>query len=395
MADYCKSLPFSYSSYQNTVGPLLDYSFLDYYRNGMENNRYLWNSTINQDSREYDDLQTKGDNMLHLDFSHAGDNESAVAMTCESQPHCTHVYEKYKETIKPRKTRIRTFFTVEQRQALEKHFQDRQYLNSCQIQKIAKMQNLDYKTVKTWFQNRRTKLKKEQQARKWSLEKESDSLQIFQTVPICGNNNAWRRQIPEEYSNYSYNGDYLMAPFQWFQGTTGNPEVHPLLQNENCTEESMVYMPQITAPTLTVDQDQALERCFHSQGPVTPFQMNTFANRLGLDFETAFQTLPIFFENMTLSDGTSQPAYTPRTQVLRDNEPTPQDIPGHCMAELDCKVYQAEVNTACKTQLLGENDDFALYHFSIYHEQKSVAYLQPSSVHPYNDGGHLMDHFSF
>ncbi|XP_049927449.1 ventral expressed homeobox [Epinephelus moara] len=59
--------------------------------------------------------------------------------------------------------RMRTKFTSEQIGKLEKEFSKHRYLGAMQRRKIAEKLNLSETQVKTWFQNRRMKLKREVQ----------------------------------------------------------------------------------------------------------------------------------------------------------------------------------------------------------------------------------------
>ena len=57
--------------------------------------------------------------------------------------------------------RRRTTFTSSQLKALEEKFQDKKYLTITERNSLAKQQRLTDTQVKTWFQNRRTKWKKQ------------------------------------------------------------------------------------------------------------------------------------------------------------------------------------------------------------------------------------------
>ncbi|KAK9964873.1 hypothetical protein ABG768_006006 [Culter alburnus] len=59
--------------------------------------------------------------------------------------------------------RVRTKFTSEQISSLEKTFSKHKYLGATQRRKIAEKLHLSETQVKTWFQNRRMKLKREVQ----------------------------------------------------------------------------------------------------------------------------------------------------------------------------------------------------------------------------------------
>ncbi|NP_571775.1 ventral expressed homeobox [Danio rerio] len=59
--------------------------------------------------------------------------------------------------------RVRTKFTCDQISGLEKSFSKHRYLGATQRRKIAEKLHLSETQVKTWFQNRRMKLKREVQ----------------------------------------------------------------------------------------------------------------------------------------------------------------------------------------------------------------------------------------
>nr|XP_033780963.1 homeobox protein NANOG-like [Geotrypetes seraphini] len=59
-----------------------------------------------------------------------------------------------------RRPKARTVFTQEQLWALRQHFHRQHYLTPLQIQQVAATLGLTAKQVKTWFQNRRMKLKR-------------------------------------------------------------------------------------------------------------------------------------------------------------------------------------------------------------------------------------------
>ncbi|KFQ32048.1 Homeobox protein NANOG, partial [Merops nubicus] len=66
-----------------------------------------------------------------------------------------------------RKAKSRTAFSQEQLQTLHQRFQSQKYLSPQQIRELAAALGLTYKQVKTWFQNRRMKLKRCQKHSLW------------------------------------------------------------------------------------------------------------------------------------------------------------------------------------------------------------------------------------
>ncbi|NWH56405.1 NANOG protein, partial [Geococcyx californianus] len=67
-----------------------------------------------------------------------------------------------------RKAKSRTAFSKEQLQTLHQRFQSQKYLSPQQIRELSAALGLTYKQVKTWFQNRRMKLKRCQKHSLWA-----------------------------------------------------------------------------------------------------------------------------------------------------------------------------------------------------------------------------------
>ncbi|XP_006032698.3 homeobox protein NANOG-like [Alligator sinensis] len=73
-----------------------------------------------------------------------------------------------KSTGEVKKAKSRTAFSKEQLQTLHQRFQSQKYLSPQQIRELAATLALTYKQVKTWFQNRRMKLKRCQKHGLWA-----------------------------------------------------------------------------------------------------------------------------------------------------------------------------------------------------------------------------------
>ncbi|NXS54030.1 NANOG protein, partial [Brachypteracias leptosomus] len=67
-----------------------------------------------------------------------------------------------------KKAKSRTAFSQKQLQTLHQRFQSQKYLSPQQIRELAAALGLTYKQVKTWFQNRRMKLKRCQKHSLWT-----------------------------------------------------------------------------------------------------------------------------------------------------------------------------------------------------------------------------------
>ncbi|XP_074014141.1 homeobox protein NANOG-like [Numenius arquata] len=80
-----------------------------------------------------------------------------------------------------RKAKSRTAFSKEQLQTLHQRFQSQKYLSPQQIRELAATLGLTYKQVKTWFQNRRMKLKRCQKHSLWTERAQCLTQSGFQT----------------------------------------------------------------------------------------------------------------------------------------------------------------------------------------------------------------------
>ena len=103
-------------------------------------------SDEHETSRDFDN----GDDALpDVDVSKEDDGSGDDDMTSSSHDH----------NGKPR--RVRTAFTYEQLVALENKFRQTRYLSVCERLNLALALNLTETQIKIWFQNRRTKWKKQ------------------------------------------------------------------------------------------------------------------------------------------------------------------------------------------------------------------------------------------
>ncbi|XP_045926931.1 NK1 transcription factor related 2-like,a [Micropterus dolomieu] len=100
---------------------------------------------------------------------------------------------------KPR--RARTAFTYEQLVALENKFRTTRYLSVCERLNLALSLSLTETQVKIWFQNRRTKWKKQNPGADSTLQPGSNSLvNVSPNPPTCGSNPA---SFHQSFPNFS------------------------------------------------------------------------------------------------------------------------------------------------------------------------------------------------
>uniref|UniRef100_A0A3B4FBG1 Ventral homeobox n=1 Tax=Pundamilia nyererei TaxID=303518 RepID=A0A3B4FBG1_9CICH len=89
-----------------------------------------------------------------------------TTLTCKPHIPCMVEVGDDSEGEATQQRRLRTKFTSEQVSKLEHTFSKQKYLGATQRRKIAEELNLSETQVKTWFQNRRMKLKREVQDRR-------------------------------------------------------------------------------------------------------------------------------------------------------------------------------------------------------------------------------------
>ncbi|XP_072535094.1 homeobox protein NANOG [Salminus brasiliensis] len=92
-------------------------------------------------------------------FNTEGDRVPAVSSPPEQLP------------SQPRKAKARTAFSEGQMNALTDRFNVQRYLTPAEMKTLAGLTGLTYKQVKTWFQNRRMKLKRHQKDNSWVSER--------------------------------------------------------------------------------------------------------------------------------------------------------------------------------------------------------------------------------
>ncbi|XP_047459591.1 NK1 transcription factor related 2-like,a [Mugil cephalus] len=124
------------------------------------------------------------------------DRESAVILQ-DPSPHKRRRHDQ--ACAKPR--RARTAFTYEQLVALENKFRATRYLSVCERLNLALSLSLTETQVKIWFQNRRTKWKKQNPGADSTLQPGSNSLVNVSPNPgTCGSSSA---NFHQTFSNFS------------------------------------------------------------------------------------------------------------------------------------------------------------------------------------------------
>ncbi|XP_018552337.1 NK1 transcription factor related 2-like,a isoform X1 [Lates calcarifer] len=125
------------------------------------------------------------------------DGESTVALQVPS-PHKRRRPDQ--ACAKPR--RARTAFTYEQLVALENKFRATRYLSVCERLNLALSLSLTETQVKIWFQNRRTKWKKQNPGADSTLQPGSNSLVSVSPNPAtCGSSSASFHQTFPNFSS--------------------------------------------------------------------------------------------------------------------------------------------------------------------------------------------------
>lgn len=105
------------------------------------------------------EVENRGTNYLQNSAEECEEYEDDKESTSSSEMRDDYINKQNSHMNKLR--RRRTTFTSSQLKALEDKFQDKKYLTITERNNLAKQQKLSDTQVKTWFQNRRTKWKKQ------------------------------------------------------------------------------------------------------------------------------------------------------------------------------------------------------------------------------------------
>ncbi|XP_037549831.1 homeobox protein NANOG [Nematolebias whitei] len=119
------------------------------------------------------------------------------------------------------KTSLRTTFSPSQLEALSRSFSAQKYLNPAEMKDLANQTGLTYKQVKTWFQNRRMKLRKCQRDISWASDHYAFFTKMFAIClfqyPVDG-----RPQLWERYNQHAVEAAYKKTPHDlaYYLGTS-------------------------------------------------------------------------------------------------------------------------------------------------------------------------------
>ncbi|MEQ2212407.1 hypothetical protein XENOCAPTIV_030343 [Xenoophorus captivus] len=143
------------------------------------------------------------------------------------------------------KAKVRAAFSESQMNALVQRFSVQRYLTPAEMKSLAEMTGLTYKQVKTWFQNRRMKLRRHQKDTSWVSERYAIQKDGSVHRPVFSNvashvppyQGDGRPQFGEHYNQHMMgtafqkapqNLPYYIAPVG---GTAGSPGYQPWSTN--------------------------------------------------------------------------------------------------------------------------------------------------------------------
>uniref|UniRef100_A0A3B4ZU30 Homeobox protein Nkx-2.6-like n=1 Tax=Stegastes partitus TaxID=144197 RepID=A0A3B4ZU30_9TELE len=127
----------------------------------------------------------------------ANNNTSAAPITAPKKPGTPGMNN-------PR-GKVRTAFSESQMNTLVHRFSVQRYLTPAEMKNLAELTGLTYKQVKTWFQNRRMKLRRHQKDTSWVSERYSINKEsMFSTIPpyIPPYQGEARPQLREHYNQH-------------------------------------------------------------------------------------------------------------------------------------------------------------------------------------------------
>ncbi|KAK3551813.1 hypothetical protein QTP70_027239 [Hemibagrus guttatus] len=115
-----------------------------------------------------------GSEVVSSSVSAAAEGPTCVNVDGDYESPAVSATAPYSEPVaaqQPRKAKARTAFSEKQMSALNDRFNVQRYLTPAEMKTLAGLTGLTYKQVKTWFQNRRMKLKRHQKDNSWVSER--------------------------------------------------------------------------------------------------------------------------------------------------------------------------------------------------------------------------------
>ncbi|XP_043960123.1 homeobox protein NANOG [Gambusia affinis] len=118
------------------------------------------------------------------------------------------------------KVKVRAAFTESQMNALVQRFSVQRYLTPAEMKNLAEMTGLTYKQVKTWFQNRRMKLRRHQKDTSWVSERYAVHKDTSIHRPVLSNmashippyQGDGRPQFRDHYNQHSMEAAFTKTP---------------------------------------------------------------------------------------------------------------------------------------------------------------------------------------
>ncbi|MED6236984.1 hypothetical protein ATANTOWER_017085 [Ataeniobius toweri] len=143
------------------------------------------------------------------------------------------------------KAKVRAAFSESQMNALVQRFSVQRYLTPAEMKNLAEMTGLTYKQVKTWFQNRRMKLRRHQKDTSWVSERYAIQKDSSVHTPVFSNmashvppyQGDGRPQFREHYNQHMMGTAFQKTPqnlgyyFAAVGGTAGSAGYQPWSTN--------------------------------------------------------------------------------------------------------------------------------------------------------------------
>ncbi|XP_061661754.1 homeobox protein NANOG [Syngnathoides biaculeatus] len=112
------------------------------------------------------------------------------------------------------KGKVRVVFSKSQMNALVQRFSVQRYLTPAEMNNLAEMTGLTYKQVKTWFQNRRMKLRRHQKDNNWVSARYSRRQASLISGTVITHPPAYQAEAQRPPPNECYNHHTMEAPFK-------------------------------------------------------------------------------------------------------------------------------------------------------------------------------------